>query len=127
MMEIDERLAIVTTLFLPSEGAANGEAGELMYYRFLEDESTLEVRVIKEEANTLKIFPNPANDLIRIATNTNAPTLKYIIIDVLGIKQLEGIIEIGSCEINTSHLVSGTFFLQLEGHKTEAFEVLRNE
>ena len=127
MMEIDERLAIVTTLFLPSEGAANGEAGELMYYRFLEDQSTLEVKVIQEKANTLKIFPNPANNLIRIATNANAPTLKYTIIDVLGNTQRVGLLKTQSNEINIEQLPSGTFFLQLEGHKTEAFEVFRNE
>ena len=146
--EVNEPLAYATVLFKGSiEGTTSDENGRFylessknwaqlvvsfMGYETLEIELSKKVNfnlkfVLKEEANTLKIFPNPANDLIRIATNTNAPTLKYIIIDVLGIKQLEGIIEIGSCEINTSHLVSGTFFLQLEGHKTEAFEVLRNE
>ena len=38
ILEVDGKPAMVVTLFLPSEGAANGEAGELIYYHFLEED-----------------------------------------------------------------------------------------
>jgi hypothetical protein len=35
-VEIDGRRALVVTLFVPQEGAAGDEAGQLIYYRILE-------------------------------------------------------------------------------------------
>jgi hypothetical protein len=125
MMDIDERLAIVTTLFLPSEGAASGEAGELMYYRFLEDEPTVSVMPIVEESSSFKIFPNPAQNLIRVEMDSNDPILKYTIIDLLGNQKLRGILKEESSGINTSKLHTGTYILQLENHETKMFEVVR--
>ena len=39
IMEINGLNAIVVTFFMPFEGAAQGEAGELMYYKFIDDNS----------------------------------------------------------------------------------------
>jgi len=125
MMDIDERLAIVTTLFLPSEGAASGEAGELMYYRFLEDEPSVSVVPVVEESASFKIFPNPAQNLIRVEMSSNDPILNYTIIDLLGNQKLRGTLKGGLSGINTSQLQTGTYILQLENHQTKMFEVVR--
>ena len=40
MMDMNGLRAMVVTLFMPSEGAAPGEAGELMYYTFIDDNTS---------------------------------------------------------------------------------------
>lgn len=40
MMDMNGSRAMVVTLFMPSEGAAPGEAGELMYYTFIDDNTS---------------------------------------------------------------------------------------
>ena len=62
IMNINGVPAMVVTLFVPSEGAANGEAGELMYYRFLNNPSVgINTPIIE---NDLNLYPNPAADIL---------------------------------------------------------------
>ena len=55
-------------MFIPSEGAKNGEAGELIYYKNTEDVATSSNEQTTE-FDGISIFPNPVQTQLTIKSN----------------------------------------------------------
>ena len=64
-MTIDGKKALAVTMFVPSEGAKNGEAGELIYYKTIEDLNT-SINQQYPENEEISVFPNPVKSKLTI-------------------------------------------------------------
>jgi hypothetical protein len=110
-MQINGQKALVMTFFLPSEGAVNGEAGELIYYRTIKDNIITSMPQPFPESTVVSVFPNPAQHQLTI--NTSELTTHQIqIYDIMGCQVFKSDNTFsGSKTIDTSGLVSGTYFV----------------
>lgn len=74
-----------------------------------------------EEPNTqIKLYPNPADNFLRIEHNQTEQFTKYVIIDLNGKRMLSG--QFNSTEIDISNLASGVYVIKLfglHGHQAE--------
>ena len=78
--------------------------------------------IIKEENNALTIYPNPANDFVSLKINNkellNSKSITIKVIDVLGRvcsqKILNSVSYSEPITINTSELVNGAYFINIE-------------
>ncbi len=60
----------------------------------------------------LLLFPNPANNILKISKNTNTLITNYVIINTLGQKVLSGTLN-SNLEIQIDHLNSGIYFIEI--------------
>jgi hypothetical protein len=127
IIPVNGKQAIVTTLFLPSEGAVNGEAGELIYYRFLDGGINLSANSLEGAKAVYKIFPNPTNQSITVESNLNEHDLNYAITDISGSQKLAGKLNNKTTSINISQLATGIYYFQLDNHPTKLFSVIGNK
>jgi len=69
---------------------------------------------INEQNNTYnyQIYPNPANNILKISTNTNTVLTNYVIRNTLGQKVLSGTLN-SNLEIKIDHLNSGIYFTEI--------------
>ena len=68
----------------------------------------------KKTAGSFTVFPNPANDIIKISAPINT-TATAILFDAVGRKIISTIISNTTSEISTANIPSGTYLLQLNG------------
>lgn len=110
-MEINNRQAMVVTLFMPSEGAANGEAGELTYYRYLEPEP-IATNINQLELSALfLLFPNPSENVITIQIDKINKDDSYEIFNLIGERVLKGKLNKSLTQIDISQIPSGCYFI----------------
>ncbi len=65
--------------------------------------------VIEAQASIVKVYPNPANDVLNIVTTGN---VEYQLINSVGQVVMSGNVD-GSARINVSGLNSGVYFLKV--------------
>ncbi len=65
---------------------------------------------------SIKVYPNPVSDILLI--ETDAENLEYRIIDIDGRVRLNGNIISENQQIDFTGLPTGTYFFQVEKHKT---------
>ena len=87
-----------------------------------------EVDDVLMENGSFLIYPNPAVDIITVASEHNYATLKYSLIDIAGIVCLNGTAGgsfPGTISIDLSSLKRGLYFLQLDtGERIDSHKVL---
>ena len=68
----------------------------------------------KKTAGSFIIYPNPANDVIKISAPINT-TATVLLFDAVGRKLISTIISNNTSEISTANIPSGTYLLQVTG------------
>jgi len=124
IMEINGRKALVNTFFIFSEGAAPGEAGELMYYHFIEEDSNFVANKNYPELSNIIVYPNPASDFLNVKLKKHEK-INYFIEDLTGRTLLSGIIIGNNTRIDIKELHRGIYLLKLKGKETIRFSVLK--
>lgn len=123
-LEIEGLDAMVATFFLPSEGAANGEAGELIYYRFLGNPM---VSVPSDPfEQTIRVFPNPTADALWVELKPEQVGNSYSVLDASGKVVLTGQFNSEQSMLNIDRLSVGTYLLSSEGLGFAKFSVQRD-
>jgi len=69
-MTIDGKKSLVITMFIPSEGAKSGEAGELIYYKNIE-EITTSLNESNPNVPDITVYPIPAVAQVNIRSDRN--------------------------------------------------------
>lgn len=106
-MEVNGRDAMVITLFMPTEGAAPGEAGQLVYYSYTDD--LVSNNKSKSSIKELVIFPNPVKEVLLVESKFNQTNNGFKIIDPIGKIVLNGLIKKHFNQINISSLSPGLY------------------
>ncbi len=91
-LNISGNPAMVVTLFVPSEGAASGEAGELMYYRLLNNDLSTAINTQSEKSQPV-IYPNPTSSKFFVSfanEKQNNTNWKFKLTDLSGKTILQG-------------------------------------
>ncbi len=80
-----------------------------------------------EHLHSIAIFPNPVRDILEVRMQPGAwkEGQQYVIHDQHGRQVSIGIIPFHSFQLNTTDLPEGIYSLELPGHKTKRFVVLR--
>lgn len=116
-MIIDGKKALAITLFVPSEGAKNGEAGALIYYKTIENITT-SINQKYPENEDISVFPNPVHSILTIRTNE-------LLVKQVKISDMQGRVVYdnyesftGSKTLDLSRLHSGLYTLLLISSKS---------
>lgn len=68
---------------------------------------------------TFSIFPNPADEMVNIASRSNFTECHFIIYDAQGISLKEGVLKNTSSSIDVSNWRKGLYFIQLKSNTTQ--------
>jgi hypothetical protein len=123
-LEIDGLDAVVVTLFVPSEGAANGEAGELIYYRFLEDPVVTDVYMNSQVQP--RVYPNPTAEVLWVELTPEQVGHTYSIFDLEGKTVSSGRFSSQRSRLSIDGLSNGIYLLEMEDRSITKFSVNRD-
>ena len=111
-LTINGQKSLAITLFIPSEGAKNGEAGELIYYKNTEDVATSSNEQTTE-FDGISIFPNPVQTQLTIKSNQELIRQVKIYNMTGNLVFISNESFSGNKTFDTSSLHSGLYSLQL--------------
>lgn len=99
-----------------NNGDITGNQGGKDYWVVkLAPENLATSEVVKDDAVTAKVFPNPAKDHVTLKLDYFTPSMEASIIDMLGKtvhqQKLDGL----KTKINTTHLGKGVYFMNVSG------------
>ena len=78
-----------------------------------------------KKANTILVFPNPANDVVKINVDDEMLGLNYKITNDIGRIVLSGQINFTENEIKIDGFVPGIYFLQITGNKGQIVKIVK--
>ncbi|HSY60985.1 MAG TPA: T9SS type A sorting domain-containing protein [Cytophaga sp.] len=74
---------------------------------------------------TIKIYPNPAQDVVTVDVTSDLIGTAYYIYDARGILQASGILAVGSSRLSIENLSTGLYFIQLGDLSNNAFKLVK--
>ncbi|MHA3788592.1 T9SS type A sorting domain-containing protein [Flavobacterium hauense] len=78
-----------------------------------------------EIRSLIRIYPNPARDIVYIDTDPSLKGLQYTFLDISGKVVLKGMVTANTYRIDTSKLATGIYTIQLENYPGYSYKLIK--